>query len=188
MSFKESPVQRLHHDPAELCGRDLAGLPAPEIHGQLPGQRHERPFFLSRGSLGIEQNMFPALDGLALGLIEHHAPGQFDQGPADAGVAGLGDGEITMTLARTAHPAAQSGVTADLLAVLETRPVAQFREQGSKREGTQTFGPLLGSQRLDLLGQGLELFLDGGNEFAPDVQARVQPFGKGQCLRPPFTP
>ena len=98
MSFKGSPVKRLHHDPAELFGRELAGLPAPEIHGELAGQRHQGALLLPRGRLGIQQDMLPTLDGVALRLVEDHAPGQFDQGPADAGVAGLGDGEITMTL------------------------------------------------------------------------------------------
>jgi len=56
---------------------------------------------------------------LTLRLIQDHAPGQFDQCPPHPRVARLGDGQVAVTLTRTAHPAAQAGVTADLLAVFE---------------------------------------------------------------------
>ena len=188
MRFKASPVKSLHHDPAELFRGDLTGLPAPEIHRQLASQRDQGPFLLPGGGLGIKQDMLPPLDGFTLRLIKHHAPGQFDQSPADAGIAGLGDGEITMALAGTADAAAQSGVTADLFAVLEAGPVAEFGDEHAQREWTQTFGPDFRGQGLDLFGQGVELFLDGGNEFAPDLQPGPQPFREGERLGPPFTP
>ena len=176
----------MHHDPAELFRGDLAGLPAPEVHRQLPGQGHDCAFALAGGGLGIEEHVFPALDGLALRLIADHAPGQFNQGPAHAGVAGLGDGQVAMAEARTADAAAQAGVTADLLAIVEAGPVAQFGDQHSQRERAQTFGPDLGRQRLDLLGQGVQLFLDGGDEFAPDGQPPFEPFRERKFLPPPF--
>ena len=53
LGFKESLVKRLHHDPAQLFGRDLAGLPAPEVHGQLPGQGDDGAFLLPGGGLGV---------------------------------------------------------------------------------------------------------------------------------------
>src|ERR1700694_2928705 len=82
-------------------------------------QRHEGPFLLSRRGLGIQEDMLPALDGFTLRLIEDHAPGQFHERPAHASITGFGDGEITMTLARTADATTQPGVTANLFAVLE---------------------------------------------------------------------
>jgi hypothetical protein len=51
--LKESPVKVLQHDPSELFRCNFSGLAAPKIHGQLPGQRHQRPFLLTRGGLGI---------------------------------------------------------------------------------------------------------------------------------------
>jgi hypothetical protein len=91
-----------------------------------------------------------------------------------------------MTLARTADAAAEPGVTADLFAVLEPGPVTEFGDEHAEGERTQTFGPNLWGQGLDLLGEGVQLFLDGGNKFAPDLQPWLQPIRQDEGLRPPF--
>ncbi len=130
--------------------------------------------------------MPPALDGSALRLIKHHAPSQFDQGPADAGITGLGDGQVAVTLTGAADPTTQAGVTADLFAVFEARPVAEFGDEHPQRQRAQTFGALLGSECLNLFGQGFQESFNGQDELAPDVQSRCQPVGQVQWGLPPF--
>jgi len=63
---------------------------------------------------------------------------------------------------------------------------AEFGDEHPQRERPQTFGPGFWGERLNLLGEGVELFLDGGNELAPHLQSRAQPFREGQRLGPPF--
>ena len=75
-----------------------------------------------------------------------------------------------MALARAADAAAQAGVAADLFAVLEAGPIAEFGDEHAQRQRPQTFGPGFWGERLNLLGEAVELVLDGGNEFAPDLQ------------------
>ena len=55
---------RPDHDPTQVGGFGLAGAPAPQVHRQLPGHRHDR--FLARGAgrPGIAQHGPPAFDQL----------------------------------------------------------------------------------------------------------------------------
>ena len=64
---------------AELFRAALAGLPAPEIDGELPGDGDDG--FLARSSGGpraLAQEVDAFGDGRVTGLEADHAPGQLD--------------------------------------------------------------------------------------------------------------
>ena len=52
--------------------------------------------------------------------------------------------------------------------------------------GPSPLGRSLGGQRFDLFGQAVQLFLDGQNELAPDLQPLLQPVGQSEGCTPPF--
>lgn len=68
---------------AELGGAALAGLPAPEIHGELPGDGDDGFLAGCSGGPGAGGEHGEAfLDGWVLRLEADEAPGQFDEGGA----------------------------------------------------------------------------------------------------------
>ena len=78
---------------AEFLGGALAGLPAPEIDGELSGDSDDG--FLSRRAGGPRAGREEGeafVDGWILRLEADHPPGQFDERTAQARVAMLGDG------------------------------------------------------------------------------------------------
>ena len=129
-SFKENPVKNVYTMTQPSC----SGVTLPVCQRQRStaswrASATSARFFCRAAALGFNSTCRQRWTALALGLIKDHAPGQFDQGPAHAGITGLGDGQVAVTLTGTADPAAQAGVTADLFAVLEARPVAEFGDQ-----------------------------------------------------------
>ena len=169
---------RLNHFPAQLFGGDPTGLPAPQIDGQLPRHRHNGLFAFAGVTAGLQQNVFPLLDGFALGLELDHAPGQFEQQISESGVAVFGDAQVQMALAAGTDPAAQTAEGTDLTAIGEALPVAHFILGGGQRQRPATEGPELGRLLLDGGGQRVELFLHGVKHGAIELQPFAQPAGE----------
>jgi hypothetical protein len=183
-------VKGSSHFPAQLFGGDPAGLPAPEVHGQLPGQGDDGLFAFAGVDAGAEQDVFPFLDGAALGLEADHAPGQFDEQIPEPGVAVFGDGQVQVGLAAGTDPAAQAGERANLFAVVEAVPVGDFVGGAGQREGSQTQGSRFAGLGDDGFGQPGELLIQGGEHGAENVQALVEPGWQrgrqfGPARRPP---
>src|SRR3974390_791690 len=84
----------LGHYPAQLFGGAPPGFPAPQVNEQLPGKGDDGPFAGAGVSLGIQQNSFPLLDQIVVGLVEERPPGQFHQIGAQASVTRLGDAQV----------------------------------------------------------------------------------------------
>lgn len=163
------------HAPAELFWGDAAGLPAPEVHGELTGQGHDGLFAFAGVRAGTQQDVFPFLDGAALRLEANHAPGQFDEQIAQSGVAMLGDGLVQMGLAAGTDAAAEAGEGADLFAVVETSPVADFVGGAGQRQRAQTERAGFAGLTDDGFGQPRELLVEGFDEDAEDVEPLDQP-------------
>ncbi len=88
------PPVRLNAPPSassKLGGLHSPGAPAPKIHGELPGDGNHRFFRAARSCPGIAQHASPFFDQMAVGLPEHHPPGQFHQGGAQAHVTVFSD-------------------------------------------------------------------------------------------------
>lgn len=166
------------HFPAQLLWGDPAGLPAPQIDGQLTGQGDDGLFaFATMRALG-QEDVFPFLEGATLGLEADHAPGQFDEEVAQAGVAMLGNGQVQVCLAAGTDAAAQAGQGADLLAVVEAIPVTDFvggTGQGQRAQAQGTGFGGLGNHRLS---QGRQLLVQRQQDRAKDGQTFDQPGGQ----------
>ena len=176
--------QESGHFPAQLFRGDPAGLPAPQVHGQLPGQGDDGLFAFTGMGAVDQEDVFPFLDGAALGLETDHAPGQFDEQIAQAGVAMFGDGQIQVSLAAGTDAAAQAGETADLFAVVEAMPVGHFVGGADQGQRTQAQGTGFGGLGDHRLSQGLELLVQGQQDGTEDGQSLDQPAGQpgGQSL------
>jgi hypothetical protein len=181
------------HFPAQLLWSHSPGLPAPEVHGQLTGQGDDGLFAFAAMYTARQQDLFPFLDGAALGLETDHAPGQFDEQVAQAGVAVLGDGQIQVGLAAGTDTATQAGQGTDLFTVIEAMPVTHFvggADQGQRSQAQGTGWAGLGDERL---GQRLELLIQGQQDGTEEGQTFDQPSGQleGQFLPaaglPPMT-
>ena len=112
---------------AELRGGAAAGLPAPEIHGELPGDGDDG--FLpchSGGPCAFGQDGEALFDRPVAGLEADEAPGQFDQRGAQPGVAMFGDAAGHPFAAAGVFAGAEAGIAANLPPVFEARPVADF--------------------------------------------------------------
>jgi hypothetical protein len=170
--------KRSGHFPAQLLWGDPAGLPAPEVHGQLTGQGDDGLFAFARVDPLGQQDVFPFLDGAALGLEADHAPGQFDEQITQAGVAMFGDGQIQVRLAAGTDTPAQAGERANLFTIVETMPVGHFVGGADQGQRSQAQGTGFGRLGDDGLGQGRELFLQGQQDGAEDGQSFDQPGGQ----------
>jgi hypothetical protein len=166
------------HFPAQLFGSDPAGLPAPQVHGQLACQGDDGLFAFATMNATGQQDVFPFLDGAALGLEADHAPGQFDEQITQAGVAMFGDGQIQVRLAAGTDTTAQAGERANLFTIVETMPVGHFvsgADQGQRSQAQRTGFGRLGDHGL---GQGRELFIQGQQDGTEDGQSFDQPGGQ----------
>ena len=168
-------VNKLCHAPAELFWGDAAGLPAPEVHGQLTGEGDDGLLAFAGVGAALQQDVFPFLDGAALGLEADHAPGQFDEQISESGIAVLGDGQVHMRLAAGTDAAAEAGERADLFAVVKTSPVADFVGGAGQRQRAQTDRAGLAGLTDDGLGQERELLVHGLDHGAEEVEALNQP-------------
>ena len=65
----------LGHHPAELLGGAPAGFPTPPVNEELPGKGDDGPFAGAAVGLGIEEDRFPFLDQIVMGLVEQQSPG-----------------------------------------------------------------------------------------------------------------
>ena len=112
---------------AQFFGRTLTGGPAPEIDGELASHRDDGFFACGAWSFGAAaQHLQPLVNGWIGRLEVDEPPGQFDERGAQARVAVLGHGSRDSSTAAGVLPRAEACVAADLTAVLEATPVADF--------------------------------------------------------------
>src|SRR5688572_23774006 len=123
------PRLPLRGHPAEFFHRGPAGPPAPQVDGQLPGQRHDG--LLSHRS-AVGQFQFQALGGFPLRLPAQEAPHRFDEQRADPAVAHPIDGAHASLASRAVFAGTTAGVAADLFAVGKAVPVAHFAVEGDE--------------------------------------------------------
>ena len=126
---------------SEFLRRGLAGAQAPEVDRELAGDGDDR--FLARGAGGegaFAQDETPAGEGVVGGLEADQAPGGFDEGGADSGVTVLGDAPLEASLAGGVFARTESGVAADLAAVLESLPVTDLAVEQDAGEAPRPRG------------------------------------------------
>ncbi len=119
----------------------MAGAQAPEVDGELAGERDDG--FLARGAGGegaFGQDLVPLLERAVVRLEADEAPGGFDEGGADPRVAVLGDAPLEPGLAGAIFARAEAGVTADLAPVREAPPIADLAVEEDAGEGTEPAG------------------------------------------------
>src|SRR5262245_28548586 len=126
---------------AEFFRGALAGVEAPEVDGELAGDRDDGFLACGAGGLcafGEDEESFA--DGRIGGLEADQSPGEFDERGAQAWIAVLGDGAWDPFGAAGVFARAEAGVAADLAAVAEAAPVADFAGDSHGGEFAQTGG------------------------------------------------
>src|ERR1700728_2914751 len=169
------PNLSLRHNPTQLLRRGPVGLPSPQVHGQLAGQRDNQLLLAPGMTAQAQQNRRVFFSWRIIGLIKDEAPSQFNEQPSHAAVARLGNTQVQVARAAAADRAAKSGVTAHMTWPLEALPSTEFRQQRGKGQRSKTFGPNLGCVGFHSLSQLHKLFLDGLEQGAPDFQLLTQP-------------
>src|SRR5438309_1813941 len=78
------------------------------------------------GQCSFAQDLVPFADRFVVGLEADQAPGQFHQSGAQAWVAVLGYATLQARVAATVFSGTESGVAADLAAIVEPMPIADL--------------------------------------------------------------
>lgn len=161
---------------AEFGGGAAAGVEAPQVNGQLPGHGDDGFFALRTGgfgSAGKDGQVF--FHGAIVGLEADQSPSQFDQSGSQARVAVFGDTALEAFVAAGILSRAESGVAADLCAVVESRPVHDFAVDHACGQFAQAFGK--GGEGAG----GVFDFYAGGDGFGEELDLFFQEFQKRAC-------
>jgi len=116
----------------ELRRRALPCRQSPQIDGEMAGRRHRLFAALGARTAPVHQGAHRRI----LRLPPHEAPDELEQRMPDRAVAAAIDAPITRFAAALADPRTQAGVTSDLAAILETRPVQNLPREHDPGERT----------------------------------------------------
>lgn len=155
---------------AKVFEGGLLGGKSPEIHRK--GARESDDDLFSPATTGLLVFGLPFFPSIPIGLPSDESPSGFHEVVAQESVAVFVDGAQAAVSTATGFAGAESGVAADLAPVVEAGEVADFSLDHAPGESSEAFGSKLFDDGFffELAGEGLELCLDGEDDFTQGVE------------------